>query len=189
MSYLVLVKHSEPTILASVPAPSWHLSPTGISRCAALADRLGAFATRSIATSVEPKAVETATLVGERLGLTVELVEGLHEHDRRDTKLLGEDEFERAMQSLFACPHDLVFGQETAAVALRRFDAAIGHLLAAHGPGEDIIVVSHGTVISLFVAAHSGGDGFDLWKRLGLPSLVVLRRADLSLERVEATLS
>jgi len=186
---LVLVKHSAPTILPSVPAPSWHLSPTGISRCAALAERLRPFEARSIASSVEPKAVETATLVGERLGLTVDLVEGLHEHDRRDSTLLGGDEFERAMRSLFAHPHDLVFGQETADRALGRFDAAIGHLLAAHGPGEDLIVVSHGTVISLFVAAHTGEDGFALWSRLALPSLVVLRRADLSLERVEATLS
>ena len=188
-SSLVLVKHSAPTILASVPASEWHLSAIGIERCAGLADRLRGFATGSIATSVEPKAVETATLVGERLGLPVDLVEGLHEHDRRDTKLLGDEPFHQAMRSLFAGPLDLVFGHETAAAALGRFDAAIGHVLASRGALEDVVVVSHGTVISLFVAAHTGEDGFALWSRLGLPSFVVLRREDLSLERVEAELS
>ena len=186
MTSVVLVKHSAPTILASVPAPEWRLSPTGIERCAGLADRLRAFSTRSIATSAEPKAVETATIVGERLGLPVDVIEGLHEHDRRDTKLLGDEPFRQAMRSLFAHPNDLVFGRETAADALARFEAAIGGLLAAPCTDEDLIIVTHGTVISLFVAAHTGEDGFGLWSRLELPSLVVLQRADLSLKRVEA---
>jgi len=50
---------------------------------------------------------------------------------------------------------------------------------------DDVIVVSHGTVISLYVAAHAGVDGLALWKRLGLPSFVVLDRANLALVRVE----
>lgn len=187
MSVLVLVKHSAPTILASVPAREWHLSPTGIARCAALADRLRSFESRSIVTSVEPKAVETAKLVGERLSRPVEIVEGLHEHDRRATKLLGDKAFQEAMCRLFAHPHDLVFGSETAAMALHRFADAVTHLLAGRGADEDVVVVTHGTVISLFVAAHTGEDGFGLWERLALPSLVVLRRSDLALQRVEAT--
>lgn len=189
MSRLVLVKHSAPTVLATVPAPDWRLSPTGVARCAALAERLRPFEARSIASSVEPKAFETATLVGERLGLPVELVEGLHEHDRRDTKLLGDAAFERAIASLFARPHVLAFGHETAAGALARFAAAVRNVLAAAPPDDDVIVVSHGTVISLFVAAHAGTDGLALWKQLGLPSFVVLDRESLRLERVEGALA
>lgn len=189
MTRLVLVKHSAPTVLASVPAPEWHLSPTGIERCVGLADRLRAFAPRSIDTSAEPKAVETATIVGERLGLPVDVTLDLHEHDRRNTALLGDAPFRQAIHSFFAHPNDVVFGNETAADALARFDAAIGRLLVSHETHEDVVVVSHGTVISLFVEAHTGQDGFDLWSRLGLPSLVILRRADLSLEGVEAALS
>ena len=189
MTSVVLVKHSAPIVLASVPASKWHLSPTGIERCAGLADRLSAFATGSIATSAEPKAVETATIVGERLGLPVDVIEDLHEHDRRNTTLLGDGPFRQAVRTLFAHPNDRVFGEETAADALARFDAAIGRLLASRDPEEDVIVVSHGTVISLFVEAHTGEDGFGLWSRLGLPSLVILRRADLSLEGVEADAS
>ena len=189
MTSLVLVKHSAPTVLASAPAPEWHLSPSGIERCTGLADRLRAFATSSIATSAEPKAVETATIVGERHELPIDVILDLHEHDRRNTTLLGDKPFQQVMRSLFAHPRELVFGQETAADALARFDAAVGRLLASRHPDEDVVVVSHGTVISLFVAAHTGEDGFALWSRLGLPSFVVLRRADLSLERIEVMVS
>jgi broad specificity phosphatase PhoE len=186
VSRLVLVKHSLPAVLATVPAPEWRLSAKGVARCTALAVRLSAFDARAIASSVEPKAVETATLVGQRLGLPVDLVDGLQEHDRTDTKLLGAAAFERAIASLFAQPHAVAFGRETAVSALARFDAAVGNVLAAAPASDDVIVVSHGTVIALFVAAHAGTDGFSLWKALGLPSFVVLDRADLHLARMEA---
>ncbi len=148
MSTLVLVKHSLPTVLDRVPASSWRLSPAGAARCVALAERLRAFDARAIASSIEPKAVETATLVGQELDLPVDIVEGLHEHD-----------------------------------------AAVMGRLAAVPAADDVIIVSHGTVISLFVAAHAGTDGLALWKALGLPSFVVLDRSTLRIERIEAAIA
>lgn len=189
MSKLVLVKHSLPTIDPGVPARDWRLSPAGVARCRSLADRLHEFRPPAIVSSTEPKAVETATLVAERLGIPVTVVDGLHEHDRRAAKLLGDAEFAQAVAALFAQPRSLVFGRETANEALARFDAAITRIVDATPGPDDIIVVSHGTVIALFVAAHSGTDGLSLWKRLGLPSFVVLDRADLRVERVAETIS
>jgi len=184
VSSLVLVKHSLPTIVPARPAPEWRLSPAGAARCVALAARRRGFDARAIASSVEPKAVETATLVGQELGIPVELVEGLHEHDRRDATLLGDAEYASAVKALFARPQELVFGRETGAAALSRFDAAVTGILTAVPAVDDVIVVAHGTVISLYVAAHAGLDGWELWRRLGLPSLVVLDRDDLGLDRV-----
>lgn len=93
------------------------------------------------------------------------------------------------MKELFARPHELVFGRETAAAALARFDAAVSAVLAAVPAADDVVIVSHGTVISLYVAAHSGVDGLDLWRRLGLPSVVVVDRDDLRLEQVVESLA
>jgi broad specificity phosphatase PhoE len=39
---------------------------------------------------------------------------------------------------------------------------------------KTIIIVAHGTVISLFVSRLAGTPDFPLWKELGLPSFVVL---------------
>jgi broad specificity phosphatase PhoE len=41
-------------------------------------------------------------------------------------------------------------------------------------PGKNIVVVSHGTVITLFVEKFNGIDPFSFWKKLDLPSFVVL---------------
>jgi broad specificity phosphatase PhoE len=35
-------------------------------------------------------------------------------------------------------------------------------------------VVSHGTVIALLLSKLGAGDGFELWRKMGLPSYAVL---------------
>jgi broad specificity phosphatase PhoE len=51
-------------------------------------------------------------------------------------------------------------------------------------PQDDLAVVAHGTVITLFVAQTNSIDPFKFWQRLGLPSYVVLLLPDLSIIRV-----
>jgi broad specificity phosphatase PhoE len=65
-------------------------------------------------------------------------------------------------------PDRVVFGEESAAAALTRFSRAV------EGLGDGAVVVSHGTVISLYVAAQTGRDAFELWQSLELPDLLVV---------------
>ncbi len=118
-----------------------------------------------------------------RLGVPVEVTADLHEHDRGNVGFLGAAEFEQAVADFFARPGELVLGRETAEQARARFAAAVSGVLAAH-PGEDVTILAHGTVISLFVAACAGVEPFALWKRLGLPSFVVLTLPELAVANV-----
>ena len=72
-------------------------------------------------------------------------------------------------------PDQLVFGEETAAQARQRFGDAVAGVLAEHTE-QNVVIVAHGTVIALYAAAAAGVDGYALWRRLGLPSWVVLER-------------
>jgi len=171
--HLILVKHSLPEVDPAAPAAEWRLGGEGRRRCEPLAQQLGRYRTGSVVASVEPKAVETGEIVARRLGVGFATGPGLHEHERRSVGFVGAGAFEAAVERFFARPDDLVFGEETARQARDRFGAAIARVLAGH-PGGDVVVVAHGTVISLFVAHRTGVDAFDLWRRLGLPSFVVL---------------
>ncbi|MCW5850422.1 MAG: histidine phosphatase family protein [Anaerolineae bacterium] len=173
MTVLILVKHSAVTIDTARAASAWRLSDEGRRRCDALAERLAAYQPQRVVASQEPKAAETGRLVAERLALPFTTAPDLHEHDRRGVPFLGADEFQAAVARFFAESDGLVLGRETAAAALARFDAAVRRVLAQF-PGEALVVVAHGTVISLFVARHAGVEAFDLWRRLDLPSVVVL---------------
>lgn len=165
---MLLVRHSVPKIDPSVPAAEWRLSDEGRARCAALAERVGAHGAELVVSSPEPKARETAELLGALLGLEVHELADLREQERRSVGWLDRDELAEVIRRFFAEPDRVVFGDESAAEALARFSRAVDGL--AHGA----VVVSHGTVISLYVADRTGREAFEVWSGLELPDLLVV---------------
>ncbi|MDQ3514388.1 MAG: phosphoglycerate mutase family protein [Chloroflexota bacterium] len=182
--HLILVKHALPAIDAQVPAAGWPLSEEGREQCPVLARSLSPFAAgAALVSSEEPKAHETALLVGTALGLPVETRPGLHEHDGSGVPYLGDRAWRAAIDRFFAEPDRLVFGRETANEAATRFARVVDGLLAEN-LGRTLIVVAHGTVISLYVAAKTGLSAAGLWPHLGLPSFVVLDRPGMAINTI-----
>ena len=54
----------------------------------------------------------------------------------------------------------------------RRFNRALS--VAMDDESGDVSVVSHGTVIALYVSRATGFDPYRLWRRLGFPANVTL---------------
>jgi len=183
MPKLMLVKHSLPEIVPTQPARRWVLAETGRRRCKTLASKLGAHQPHVIVTSAEPKAVETGQIVARLLDKPCETAPGLHEHDRSNESFGTLEQFEASVAEFFARPGELVYGAETADQAHRRFSQALAGVLEQY-PGQNVVVVAHGTVITLFVTRAAGirfspplrREAFAFWQRLGLPSFVVLSR-------------
>lgn len=180
---LVLVRHSLPEIDPAVPSRLWHLSAEGKKRCVLLAERLAGYDPVHIVSSVEPKAVETARIVADHLGLPCNTGPDLHEHDRSNVVGLSRAAFQKVVVRLFEKPDERVFGTETAVEARERFTTALSGVLARHPTGS-IAVVTHGTVLSLYVGQQTDMDPYVLWRKLGLPCFVVLDRASLDLVEV-----
>ena len=147
----------------------------GKERCRALAKSLAPFSPDLIFSSFEPKAIETAQILSKEISLPFEAMKGLHEHDRTGVGFTEKTVFEVQIEGFFNHPNQLVFGQETAREALERFSGALTKLEVEH-PFENLIVVTHGTVITLFVQEFNSIDAFAFWKNLHLPSFVVLSR-------------
>lgn len=180
---LIFVKHSLPEIVPGLPAAEWHLSEEGRRRCAPLARVLAGLNPDGLVSSQEPKALETARLAARHLGLPVCSFPDLHEHTRRSTDFTTPDVFQQQVSALFREPGRLVFGEETADQAHARFAAAVTTALAESGFGNPAIV-THGTVISLFVSRITGQDPFPLWRSLGLPAIVSLSLDTQKIERI-----
>jgi broad specificity phosphatase PhoE len=181
--HLILVKHALPDIMPTLPARQWHLSEVGRAQCALLAEQLAPYAPAVLVSSVEPKAFETAHLVAHRMHTRVQTVDGLHEHDRSGTPWLGPEAFGEAVATFFHRPAELVMGCETAHQTSQRFGRAMAAVLHRHAE-QNVIVFTHGTVLSLFVAYATGLEPLTLWQRLGLPSFVVLTLPQLELVKV-----
>jgi broad specificity phosphatase PhoE len=171
---IVLVKHALPTLDASVAAREWRLGADGEAQARALAGRLRSFAPSALFSSPEPKAARTAELVGMGLGLVHRIGQGLEEFDRPVLPLLPAGEHAALNAPIFSEPDRQVLGRESGAAALRRFEAALAALVDAERAPGTLVIISHGTVIALLVAAHNDVDGFHLWRELSCASFVVL---------------
>lgn len=173
MAYLVLVRHSISTQDKNTPAAEWGLTPEGATRCGILADKLAPFRLTQIITSIEPKARLTGELVAERLQLPTQQAENLHEHERRQTGWLSAEAFKASVKDFFAQPDTLVFGEETAQDCYQRYAGAVEQILTRY-PEQNLAIVSHGTVMSLFIGRQNNIDPLPLWDGFGMPAFVVL---------------
>jgi broad specificity phosphatase PhoE len=173
MPELILIRHSLPEIVPTVSANQWSLSEAGRQRCGPLAEKLAFFHPDVVVTSIEPKAIETGRIVAQHLKAPLETAEGLHEHERPEATFGSMEQFEAAVARLFEQPGRLVFGAETADQAHQRFAQAVTATIGRY-PYQSVAIVTHGTVMALFVSRMVGLEPLLLWKRLGLPAFVVL---------------
>ena len=67
--------------------------------------------------------------------------------------------------------------------AQERFSQAVEAVLEKY-KDDNVGIVAHGTVITLFVAAHTRIEPFAFWKQLGLPSFVVMGGPEMEVVKV-----
>jgi broad specificity phosphatase PhoE len=174
MPKLILVKHALPEVNPQVSSHRWVLSEEGRRRCGWLADELKTQKVSRLFSSLEPKTLETAALVAVRTGFMMEPRPDLHENDRTGFGFVEQDELRQRFRMFFNQPTRLTIGEETADGAFERFAAAV-RVILDKARGENLAVVTHGTVLTLFVARHNAHvPPFDLWASLGLPSYVIV---------------
>ena len=170
---LYLIRHANPHIEPDVAASQWHLSPLGMVRAHQFAAHLAGCGIEHFIASSEPKAIQTAQLLAQDLEVPVTTADNLHEHERPQVGFMTRAKFTNLVARFFANPTQLVFGQETADQAFKRFDGAVSDVLARYS-AQTLAIVSHGTVLSLFISRHCNLDAFTFWQALGLPACITL---------------
>lgn len=185
---LLLVRHARPLLRSGQPASRWLIDPEALTEVDALAHALTAslpsVSDKKVASTVvashEPKAVSTAHELARVWGRSVSQASGLEEHHRGPLPIVDDFTWRATVGRLFTNPETLVFGDETGAEAQRRFSAGVdGVLAAARSRGEGLTtIVSHGTVITLYLAAANHLDSIEFWASLALPEALLVRSRD-----------
>lgn len=173
MRKLLLIRHSQSAVTPDLAPSRWPLSEEGRRLCRPFAPVIAGWKPTIIITSEEEKALETGLLIGQALRLPVESRPGLHEHVRPAFQQPDSPEvFRNKVARLFDHPEDLVFGEETASQALARFESAVMDVLGSCA--GTVGIVTHGTVMALFVGKHNSVDVTSFWRSLAMPHLIVL---------------
>jgi len=149
------ISHPQSEVDPRVPVTAWGLSDTGRRRVRRCLEQPWIPSIVRIVSSPEPKAMETATVLGEHLGIGVEVREATGEIDRSSTGYLPPDEHERLADRLFGEPDMSVRGWERAVDAQARIASALADVLAPGGSG-DVAVVGHGGVGTLLMCRLTG---------------------------------
>lgn len=170
---LHLVKHGQPHILPGVPAHEWQLAEGALSGLPGLISRLRPLP-EVVVSSEEPKAVSTAQALATELGVLHRRMLGLHEQLRYTAPLYPEPaDFQAALNRFFDHSAEVVFGEESADDARRRFANAVGAVMSRQTE-DSVAIVAHGTVISLLVAHAGSRDPRPIWKSLDLLDALTL---------------
>ncbi|MBL8162223.1 MAG: histidine phosphatase family protein [Anaerolineae bacterium] len=185
MGFIILVRHAITQPQPGVSPHAWSLTDEGREKAQSLAERLHCFRASRILSSDEPKALETAQLLAGHLGsLAVTPHEALRETHRTSAPFYRDVEsFKRAIRNAMQHPQKKAYGDETFQAAQDRFARAIGELVDSDDD-ETVIVVSHGTVLALYIASLTGLDAFSLWELLDMPSYAVVSLPDLEVREI-----
>jgi broad specificity phosphatase PhoE len=141
--------HPQVQIDPKIPIPDWSLSAIGRQRIVDALEKPWLKTLRRIVTSDERKAVQTAGIIGDAMGITIEVWPHMGENDRSSTGFLPPDQFEAAADQFFAHPDRSWNGWETADDAQARIVEAVGGVLVDHPDDKPILFIGHGAVGAL----------------------------------------
>lgn len=173
MTGLIFIRHSMPAIDPARPAREWELSAQGVAAAQAMAVRLAAVPVSAIVSSTETKARQTAAALAQPRGLHVQDDADLREHERAGVGFLERPQFEAGVANVFAHPGQRVFGEESADEVFDRFAAALERA-GSQNPGTNVMLVTHGTALCIYLARIVGVDPVPFWQALTMPMAVQL---------------
>ncbi|WP_292887959.1 histidine phosphatase family protein [Nisaea sp.] len=129
----------------------WGLSERGRARIRAGLGQPWLGAVTSLWSSTERKALDTAEILSEHLGLAIKIRADLGENDRSATGYLPSEAFERTADRFFADPDLSADGWKTARAEQERIVTACAAVTESDPMGVPL-VVSHGAVGALLLA-------------------------------------
>ena len=177
---LYLIRHSGVHVRPDRPGPEWHLSEEGRTAIEALGREPRWGTLGRLYTSPEPKAVATAQRLAAPHGLLITIEAALREVENRPW--VGEGYAEQVRRYLAGEAAD---PWEAKAGALDRVRACLAGISGRH-PEGDVGVVSHGLVLTIYLADLVGLDGaaaHELWQRIRMPDVAVVDPVAATIER------
>lgn len=151
---LLLVRHAAPERPRRIGEPHLPLSEMGWQQARALAGRLKGAPVRALYTSPYRRALETAHVLGESLGLEPVVDERLREWDAGQWNGLRPDEvlslFGSDWTQMARDPHFSPPGGEHAGQVSLRVQGLLADLRARHADG-DLLLVAHSGVLAVLV--------------------------------------
>jgi broad specificity phosphatase PhoE len=174
MPRLCLVRHTTPVVDPDRPAEDWTIGDEGRQQVEAILPTIEEIGPTAIVTSPELKARLTAEILAQGLGLAMRIDDNLREQGLGAVPFYGgHDEFHEMVREHFALPEMTILGNESSRAAADRFNRVV----QSFGPREVPVLVSHGRIMSAWLASQVALDAFDIWQNLQMPDALLVEIA------------
>lgn len=177
---IVLVRHSKTNIEPEIDSTQWRLSEDGRQAAAKLAEDPAFKDCELIYSSLQPKAIDTAEIIGKALNIPALQEEGLAELSSVTSGFI--EDYAGTVHKLYAGEIANINDGETLQQAIDRFNAAIKSIVDQHRDVPKIAIVSHANVLSLFTAQYCDNKAIDLHNTIAMPDIAVLDWSDTESE-------
>ena len=167
---VLLVRHAEPVAVGTpeVSDDDRPLTEAGRSAAQELAVELDGWEITAIYSSPYARAVETVTVLAQRRGIRVQVIDDLRE---RRLSLEPHDEWQESLQRSWTDADFALPGAESGRDAQRRAVAILDLLRVRHPDGGRLVIGSHGNLISLILQALEPDVGYDFHMAMPMPAL------------------
>lgn len=165
---IIFLRHAKTKVDNTLPIADWFLTDDGVKHAKEVSSDPIFDDVDLIFASTERKAVDTAKPITERLGKEIIQVENLGEIKRPNAEKITLEEYKRLKSIVFSDFDKSESGWETVNRALSRFSKAVEEIDRKY-ENKVILIVAHGTVMSLYFANIQGkmDELFSRWKSLG----------------------
>ncbi len=167
---VLLVRHAEavPVGTPDVADDDRPLTDAGRRAAAELAEELDDWEVTSVYSSPYARSLETVTVLAQRRGLGVQVLDDLRE---RRLSLDLHDGWRESLEQSWIDADFALPGAESGRVAQRRASGMLDLLRARHPDGGRLVIGSHGNLISLLLQALDPGVGYDFHMAMPMPAI------------------
>ncbi|GIP32774.1 histidine phosphatase family protein [Paenibacillus sp. J2TS4] len=181
---IYMVRHAEsPYIFGQEQTRG--LSEEGLAAARKVADILEGMEVDYIISSNYARAVQTVQNLAERKGLPVIEYEQLRERAIKGLEYEAEwEDLVKAIEKSFVDPDFALEGGETTRETQQRAIPIIKKLLKEHR-GKNIVIGTHGNIMTIIMNYYNKDFGFDFWNRTSKPDIYKMTFSDNQLDSVE----
>jgi 2,3-bisphosphoglycerate-dependent phosphoglycerate mutase len=172
-----LVRHAH---AAWAPDESRPLSESGRAAAVTIAGLLSAIPVAAIYSSPAQRSIQTVELLGQRLGVRVDIVPELRE---RHLPVVSAGDFERIVREAWRVPTHATGDGESNRMAQTRGLAAVHQFIERHA-GQHVVVATHGNLLALILNGLDPSFGYEFWRELSFPDVYELEFEATALIRV-----
>jgi broad specificity phosphatase PhoE len=172
---ITLIRHSKTIIEAETHALNWVLSDKGVEFAEALSQNDEIKNVNILYSSLQNKALETAVIIAKPHRIPIRTDDRLTEVTSITNKFVADPvEFERNVHDFQTGLIPRINGGETVKEALDRFNKAIEDIIKREEGKQNIGIVSHGNMLSLFSAQFINKTSYEIHKTIKMPAIAIL---------------